>query len=189
MLVGLSLGGYVASYLGRRPDRVAGLVLAGCSRNLRGLVGIYLRAVSGLMRRGWLRQRPEVVEARTRRLFPDALAAVAEAQVRAGLAPGAAADAFRELAGHDFLARAAGCAGPLVLANGERDTFFRRGEAAFLARCPTARSQPIPGAGHACSLDNAAAFTAVVLDCVRTCGTIPRAGHRAGSTSPTLERP
>src|SRR5512145_312238 len=70
LVAGLSLGGYVAIELAaRHPDRVAGLVLSGCSVNFVGALGLYLKLVSGLMRRGWLRQSRAQAEAKTRRMF------------------------------------------------------------------------------------------------------------------------
>ena len=53
LVVGASLGGYVAIDLAHRfPERVSGLVLAGASRNFMGALGLYLRVVGGAMRRG-----------------------------------------------------------------------------------------------------------------------------------------
>ena len=47
LVVGLSLGGWVAIELAHRhPETVAGLVLVGCSRDTNGVIGVYLEAVS-----------------------------------------------------------------------------------------------------------------------------------------------
>ena len=88
LVVGASLGGYVAIDLAHRfPDRVAGLVIAGASRNFMGVLGVYLRLVGGAMRRGWLKQSRERAEEKTRRLFAPSLADVAEEQIKAGVYP------------------------------------------------------------------------------------------------------
>ena len=88
IVVGASMGGYVAiDFAHRFPQNVAGLVLAGASRNLMGAVGLYVRMVGGLMRRGWIKMSRERAADKTRRLFPPALADVADAQLRAGVYP------------------------------------------------------------------------------------------------------
>jgi pimeloyl-ACP methyl ester carboxylesterase len=53
-VAGLSLGGYLAIELAvRAPDRVAGLVLSGCSLNFTGVRGLYLSAVYGASAAGF----------------------------------------------------------------------------------------------------------------------------------------
>ena len=88
LVAGLSLGGYIAIELAHRyPDQVAGLVLSGCSLNFDGVLGLYLKVASGLMRRGWLKQSRAQAEQKTRQMFPAALADVADAQMQAGVYP------------------------------------------------------------------------------------------------------
>ena len=63
--------GYVAMELARRhPHLVTGLVLSGCSVNFRGLLGLYLKLVSAMMRRGWVKLSPARAEKRVRRELP-----------------------------------------------------------------------------------------------------------------------
>lgn len=165
LVAGLSLGGYVAIELAHRhPARVAGLVLSGCSVEFKGVLGAYLKLVSALMRRGWLAQSRARAEERTRRMFPPALADVAEAQLRAGVYPESLAPAFSEMAGRAWTALLRDFPGPALILNGERDRPSRRGEARFVAALRQGRLQHIAGAGHACSLDQPDAFNQAVRE-------------------------
>jgi pimeloyl-ACP methyl ester carboxylesterase len=172
LVVGLSLGGWVAiEHAHRRPETVSGLVLVGCSRDLTGGLGLYLKTVSGLMRRGLIRQSREQTEEKTRRLFPPSLRDVEEEQMRAGVHAEPLADAFAEVAGRKWSALLATLQVPILLLNGERDSMARGGEAAFLARLPLARAITIAGAGHACNLDQPEAFDRAVLELARSLAT------------------
>jgi pimeloyl-ACP methyl ester carboxylesterase len=163
LVVGASLGGYVGIDLAHRfPDRVAGLVIAGASRNFMGVLGVYLRLVGGAMRRGWLKQSRERSEERTRRLFAPSLADVAEEQIKAGVYPGPLGPAFAEMAGRDFQLLLADYPGPTLILNGERDTGPRASAARFARGARQAEVATIPGAGHAVNLDQPEAFNRAV---------------------------
>lgn len=163
LVAGLSLGGYIAIQLAaRHPDRVAGLVLSGCSLNFQGALGVYLKITSGLMQRGWIKQSRTKAEEKTRRMFPPALADVAEAQLRAGVYPDPLGPSFAEMAGQDFTIPLSRYPGPGLILNGERDKASRRGEAKFLAAMQQGRVQLVPDAGHACNLDQPAAYNQAV---------------------------
>jgi pimeloyl-ACP methyl ester carboxylesterase len=157
-------GGYAAIELvGRRPMLVSGLV-PGLQSQLHGPLGLYLAAVSALMRRGWLRQSRATAEAKMRRLFPPELSDVADAQLTAGVYPEPLGAAFGEMAGRDFSGMLARFAGPVLILNGEKDSVARKGEKAFASACRDARIVVLPGAGHACSLHQPAAFNAAVRE-------------------------
>jgi len=165
LVAGVSLGGYLAIELAaQHPDLVAGLVLTGCTLNFRGVMGLYLKAVAGLMARGWLKQSYAQAEARTRRMFPPELDDVAEAQLAAGVYPEVLGPSFKGMAGKDFAAMLARYPGPRLILNGERDGTVRRGEAQFLAAMQQGRAQAIPNAGHACNLDQPEAYTLAVRE-------------------------
>jgi pimeloyl-ACP methyl ester carboxylesterase len=174
IVVGLSLGGWVAiEHAHRHPVTVSALVLIGCSRNLTGGLGFYLKVVAGLMRRGLLRQSPERIEEKTRRLFPPALRDVADEQIRAGIHAEPLAPAFAATAGKKWTVLLQTLEVPILLINGERDSMARRGEAEFLAAVPRARAVTIAGAGHACNLEQREAFDRAVLDFARSVAVAP----------------
>jgi len=163
LVAGLSLGGYVAIELAHRhPDLVRGLVLSGCSLNFDGVLGLYLKLASELMQRGWLKQSRPQAEEKTRRMFPVALADVAEAQLQAGVYPEALGPAFSEMAGKDYTALLAKYQGPGLILNGENDKASRRGEAKFASALQPGRVQIVSGAGHACNLDQPEAYNQAV---------------------------
>lgn len=171
LVVGLSLGGYIAIELAQHhPDMVAGLVLSGCSVNFQGLLGLYLKVIGGLMRRGWLKQSHAQAEEKTRRMFPPALADVAEAQLQAGVYPEALGPSFAEMAGRDFTTLLKKYPGPGLILNGERDSASRRGEAKFVGAIHQGRVQIISGASHACNLDQPAAYNQAVRDFAQSIG-------------------
>jgi pimeloyl-ACP methyl ester carboxylesterase len=171
LVAGLSLGGYITIELAQRhPDLVAGLVLSGCSLNFEGVLGLYLKFAGGLMRRGWLKQSRAQAEQKTRRMFPAALADVAEAQLQAGVYPDPLGPSFAEMAGRDFTVALSQYPGPGLILNGERDTATRRGEAKFVAALRQGRAQVVPGAGHACNLDNPEAYNQAVRGFAQSIG-------------------
>jgi pimeloyl-ACP methyl ester carboxylesterase len=114
------------------------------------------------MRRGWLKQTRERAEERTRRLFSPALADVADEQIKAGVYPESLGAAFAEMAGRDFQLLLADYPGPTLILNGERDRGPRAGAARFARAACRAEVATIPGAGHACSLDQPDAFNRAV---------------------------
>ena len=102
-VVGLSLGGYVAMELAHhRPELVGGLVLSGCSFNFRGPAGWFIKLLSIMARRGWVKPSRAQMEKKIQRLFPADLADGAEAQLRAGVYPEPVGPAYGEIAGKDF---------------------------------------------------------------------------------------
>src|SRR5215472_15988579 len=136
VLVGLSLGGYVSMGLAaRHPERVAGLVLASCSADPRGMPALSLHIPAWLIRALGDRWYAALNTWLFRRTLPPE---VAESQIRAGFYFGALPDVVNELVGRDARAWLAAYPGPVLLLNGARDPWFRRHERAFLAVCRTA---------------------------------------------------
>lgn len=137
LLVGLSLGGYASlAYAGRNGDRVAGMVLAGCSTETRGkplrLYGRVSGALDGALSFGggtW-----EVVT-----------------------------DMLGSLAGYSSIADLRRLRLPLWLVNGARDP-LRLDERRYLRAAPAARLTVVPRAGHDVNLHAPVAFNRVLLD-------------------------
>lgn len=140
LLVGLSLGGYtVLAYAGRHEDRVAGVVLAGCSTEIRGKpVSLYRRGAHHMTRWFGLGQG-------TWHVVTDMLTAMA------GYSP--LADLRRLLL-------------PVWLVNGARDP-LRLDERRYLRAVPGARLTVVPRAGHDVNMHAPTAFNRVLLDALR----------------------
>jgi pimeloyl-ACP methyl ester carboxylesterase len=160
VVVGLSLGGYVAMEVAaRRPDCVAGLVLAGATaepvgpRSLlyRGLATIFDsvdEALLDLVNRWFFRAR-----------FPPEIAAPIEA---GGFHFRGGAVAVRALVGERFRPRLARYPGRTLLLNGEFDLLFRLSARDFAEAAVDARRMTLPRATHLTNLDRPDLFTAAV---------------------------
>jgi len=160
LVVGLSLGGYLAIYWAARTERpLAGLLAAGCSTRPRGAGLAAYRRVAAVIAR-----LPD-----GGRRLNDALARVAlPSQARADLAEGGMemgvmATALAEVGTIDPIAdlRSLGRL-PVWLVNGRWD-HFRIEERRFLAACENATLHVVPGANHMVSLSRPAAFNEILL--------------------------
>ena len=165
-LVGLSLGGYVATeYVYRYPEDVRDVILSGSSANPVRLLGLLSRAVgkaallaskSRLVERGVDRVAARWV--RSRDLRPEH----ADEIVRAGFDLKPFGQAGVEIAGEDFRAMVSSFGRPTLVLNGQWDLLMRRGEEAHAEAAADASITVIDGAGHACNLDEPAQFEAAV---------------------------
>jgi pimeloyl-ACP methyl ester carboxylesterase len=172
LLVGLSLGGYYAvAYAAQHPDRVAGLVAAGCSAVPRGALLEGYRMLARLIRRLpdrglWLH------EAMTRLFLPAAGACDV-------LAGGAALDVMdsglRATSTLTPLASLAAYPGRIWLVNGALD-HFRLNERRFLAACRTGEVVVVPRATHLSSLAQPERFTSILLRIAERVSGRPSAG-------------
>jgi pimeloyl-ACP methyl ester carboxylesterase len=166
LLVGLSLGGYVAmTVAGRHPERVRGLVIAGSTREPVGLSRL------GFLLYGWsLRLAPErVVRAVALAWFRRRYGPVVGAAITAGghFARGGGT-AVRRLVGGRFRDRLAAYGGPILVINGTMDLVFRIGAGRFLAGVPGVTSRVIPRAGHLSNVDRPDVFTGLVEEFIGT---------------------
>jgi len=165
VLVGLSMGGYVAfRLLDRHPQRVAGLVLADTRLGADPPEAARKRLEQADRARaegiGWLPEAmlPNVLGETTRSTKSDVVEAVREMMSRAdpeGVAR--ALLAMRERPDSSTLLK--GLELPVLVLVGEEDTLTPIGEARTIAA--TVGDAPlvtIPGAGHLSNLENPAAF-------------------------------
>lgn len=159
VVIGLSLGGYVAIALAARsPHRVAGLVLSGATAEYLGRGGLVTRlaAIPVRLGAGWFdRKSAEAI----RSIAP---ADIAEPMLAAGLSSRGAADALWRLPGRDYHAMLQPYHGPLLILNGERDHENRKAEPRALAAWPRARVEVVMDAGHACAIRQPDRFTDAV---------------------------
>lgn len=160
IVVGQSLGGYVAMHLaGRTPERVRGLVLVGATVEPTGVWAAPFRALAWLLDNldGYGLDRLD------RAIFRARFApAIAEPIIRGGFwSPGGAA-ALRCLAGHAFRPSLAAYPGPSLILNGALDLPFRLGRNGFAAVAQDTRSVRIAGATHLSNMDRPDAFSDAV---------------------------
>ena len=160
IVVGLSLGGYVAMALAaRRPERIRGLVLAGATAEPVGLRSLPYRALAVALDRldGPALTRLNAWFFRSR--YP---AAIAEPIVAGGFWSKGGASALRALFGQRFVPRLAAYPGPTLILNGQWDLLFRLSASAFAEAAADAHRVRLSGALHLSNLDRPAAFNEAV---------------------------
>lgn len=160
VVVGLSLGGYVAMALAaREPERVRGLVLAGATAEPVGIRSVLYLALATAMERfdGPTLDRLNAWFFRTR--YPGS---TAERIVAGGFWSAGGAQALHVLLGQRFKPRLAAYPGPTLILNGEWDLLFRLSAGAFARAARDARRVRLSGATHLSNLDRPAAFTDAV---------------------------
>ncbi|GHS85458.1 lysophospholipase [Actinomycetota bacterium] len=138
LLVGLSMGGYVSlAYAARRPEALAGVLLSGCSTEIRDRPMAAYRRVSGRLARTF---RPQG----TWHVVTDMLGA---------------------LHGYSPLADLRRLVLPLWLVNGLHDP-MRLDERRYLTAHPAARLSVLRGAGHDVNTHAPAQFNRILLEAV-----------------------
>ncbi|BCJ39473.1 lysophospholipase [Actinoplanes ianthinogenes] len=144
VLVGHSLGGFVAiAAAARYPERVAALVVGGCTVRPRGAFLAGYRFAAGLAGR-----HPELADRLSVRGFQRALPPpVAAAMVAGGVRCAVMPSVVTALSDLDPPACLRAYPGPVHLFNGARDP-FRAEERRFLAASPGAHLTIVPARGH-----------------------------------------
>ena len=171
VVVGLSLGGYVAMDLAaRRPELIRGLVLSGATQEPVGIrAGPYLAlawAIDRLGHRGMDRLNRWFFRTRY-------TPAIADPIIRSGFHSEGGSAALRALVGERFAPRLAAYRGPVLVINGELDVLFRLGAKCFVGEARDVRRIRIRGATHLANLDRPEAFTAAVRKFVEGLGERP----------------
>jgi pimeloyl-ACP methyl ester carboxylesterase len=160
LLVGLSLGGYTSlAYAARHPDTVAGVVLAGCSTEIRGWPLRGYRRVSG---------------------------AVARVLGRGSGSWRVVTDMLASLHGYSSLTDLPQVGVPVWFVNGQWDA-LRFGERRLVAARPGTRLTVIRGAGHDVNSHAPAAFTGALLAALEELA--PGADAHAASVAPIPAAP
>ena len=160
VIVGLSLGGYVAMELAAsEPGRVRGLVLSGATQEPVGLPATAYLALAWVLERldgpGLDALNAWFFRAR----FPPA---IAKPIVSAGFFSAGGAAALRDLTGRRFAPRLAAFDGPVLIVNGQFDPLFRLGAGRFARAARDARRIRLAGASHLANLDRPEAFNEAI---------------------------
>jgi pimeloyl-ACP methyl ester carboxylesterase len=165
VIVGLSLGGFVAIETAERyPERVAGLVIAGCSGEALGPAAVPFETLARTLER----LPGNVLDTLNRTYFRVRYrAAIADPIVAGGFSPTGGAQAVRSLIGRPFLERLARLWTPVLVINGTLDPVFGPGGEVWAASCRRGRHVAIPWAGHLSNLDRPATFAREVDAFVR----------------------
>ena len=160
VVVGLSLGGYVAMALAaREPSLIRGLVLSGATAEPVGMRTVPFVAFAGLMGRVGVDRFHRINAWSFRARYPPELA---EPIIAGGFWSNGGAQALRAVAGERFLPRLASYSGPTLIINGERDVIFRLSSRTFAAAAVDARRVLLSGATHLANLDRPLAFNEAV---------------------------
>jgi pimeloyl-ACP methyl ester carboxylesterase len=160
LIVGISLGGYVAIEFGARyPEKAAGLVVTSASAEPRGWYNVPYRvffAAMAYLPERWLSQL-------NRALF---LTVYGKERAQPLIAPGfymrGGAAGIREVVNREYGPKLAAYPGPVLILNGSMDLGFRMHEKRFLAIAQRGELEVIPRAFHIVNIDQPRLFSEAV---------------------------
>ena len=160
VLVGLSLGGYVAmATAARHPALVRGLVVSGATLEPTGPTVAGMRALAIALALVERRRFHRMNAWYFRNRYPPE---VAGPVIDGGFWSAGGAVALRAISGERFKPRLAAYPGPTLLLNGAYDFVMRPGSRRFAAAARDARRVRIGGASHLANLDRPAAFSEAI---------------------------
>ena len=160
VVVGLSLGGYVAMALAaRQPNLVRGLVLSGATAEPVGIRTLPYLALAAVMD-GVDGERLDRLNAWFFRTRYEP--AIAEPIIAGGFWSRGGARALRAIVGERFVPRLAAYPGRTLILNGEYDFPFRLFAGTFARAARDPRRVRLAGASHLANLDRPAAFSEAV---------------------------
>jgi pimeloyl-ACP methyl ester carboxylesterase len=160
VVVGLSLGGYVAMALAaREPDLVRGLVVSGATAEPDGRRAWLYLALAGVMGRLDGARLDRLNAWFFRRRYPPA---IADPIIAGGFWSKGGAAAVRAIVGERFIPRLAAYPGSTLIVNGQWDLVFRLSAPEFAAAARDAHRVRLAGAVHLSNLDRPDAFSEVV---------------------------
>lgn len=160
LVVGLSLGGYVAMEFGARyPERASGLVIASASVEPNGWYNLPYKLLRGAMAHLPERRLSQL----NRALF---LAVYGKKRAQPLIAPGffmrGAAAGIDDVMRREFGPKLAAYPGPVLLLNGAIDLGFRMHEKRFLRMAQRARLAIVPRAFHISNIDQPDVFSQAI---------------------------
>ncbi len=165
VVVGLSLGGYVAMHLAaRRPDLVRGLIVSGATAEPVSWRSLPFRALAAAIERFEGARLVALNAWFFRSRYPPA---IAEPIVAGGFWTVGGTAALRSLVGERFIPRLAAYPGPILLINGSLDLPFRLFAPSFARAGRDVRRVRLAGATHLANLDRPMAFSAAVRTFLR----------------------
>lgn len=160
LIVGLSLGGYIAIEFGaRHPEKAAGLVVASATVEPRGWHTAPYRLLAALMDKAPEKWLDGISRAFFRVVYPGEKG---EPLIAPGFFMRGGSQGLREVFGKEFRPRLAAYPGPVLLLNGALDLGFRMHERAFLAAAQNGQLEIILRAFHLANIDQPDAFSEVV---------------------------
>jgi pimeloyl-ACP methyl ester carboxylesterase len=160
IVVGLSLGGFVAMDLAARsPARVRGLVIAGATAEPTGLRRVAFLALAWVLSTFDGRGLNALNRWFFRARFPPE---IAEPIVAGGFFSSGGAQALRAIVGESFLPRLAAYPGPTLVIEGSLDLPLRLMERTFVRTAQHGRLVRLAGASHLSNLDRPGLFNDAV---------------------------
>lgn len=185
VVVGLSLGGYVAMDLAaRRAELVRGLVLSGATAEPVGRLALPFLALAWVMERF---DGPALLAVNTWFFRTRFAPAIAEPIVAGGFWSAGGAQALRAIVGERFAPRLAAYPGPTLIVNGDLDPLFRFTVKRFAGPAKDRRRVRLRGATHLANLDRPRAFSLVIRRFVEGLQGSDAALHDGPEKGPVLD--